>query len=96
MIIVNEELLSEVKSYLNIYHNEDDVLISSMVQMAIEYIKDYTGLTDEEIEAKKNSLKVAIMLICSDAYDNRGQTTLQHKQNLLLTSILNLHSKNLL
>lgn len=96
MILIDEELLSEVKSYLNIYHNEDDALIFSLAQMAIEYIKDYTGLTNEEIEQKKNSLKVAIMLICSDAYDNRGQTTLQHKQNLLLTSILNLHSKNYL
>ena len=64
--------------------------------MSIEYIKDYTALNDEEIEVKMNSLKVAIMIICSDAYDNRGQTTLQHKQNLLLTSILNLHSKNYL
>ena len=64
--------------------------------LAAEYIKDYTALNDEEIEAKMNSLKVAIMIICSDAYDNRGQTTLQHKQNLLLTSILNLHSKNYL
>lgn len=96
MISIDAELLREVKSYLNIYHNEDDTLIYSLAQMAIEYIKDYTALNDEEIEAKMNSLKVAIMLICSDAYDNRGQSTLQHKQNLLLTSILNLHSKNYL
>lgn len=93
---VDEQLLEEIKNYLNVYHNEDDILIKSLVEMAIEYIKDYTGLTNEEIEQKKNSLKVAIMLICSDAYDNRGQTTLQQKQNLLLTSILNLHSKNYL
>lgn len=88
--------LEEIKAYLNVYHSEDDELIEAIAEMAVEYVKDYTGLSVEEIEAKKNSLKVAIMLICNDAYDNRGQTTLQHKQNLLLTSILNLHSKNLL
>ena len=93
---IDEQLLEEIKNYLNVYHNEDDVLIQSLAEMSIEYIKDYTALTDEQIQAKMNSLKVAIMLICSDAYDNRGQTTLQHKQNLLLTSILNLHSKNYL
>lgn len=93
---IDEQLLEEIKNYLNVYHNEDDLLIKSLAEMSIEYIKDYTALTDEQIQAKMNSLKVAIMLICSDAYDNRGQTTLQHKQNLLLTSILNLHSKNYL
>ncbi len=93
---IDEQLLEEIKNYLNVYHNEDDLLIQSLAEMSIEYIKDYTALTDEQIQAKMNSLKVAIMLICSDAYDNRGQTTLQHKQNLLLTSILNLHSKNYL
>ena len=93
---IDEQLLEEIKNYLNVYHNEDDLLIQSLAEMSIEYIKDYTALNDEEIEAKMNSLKVAIMIICSDAYDNRGQTTLQHKQNLLLTSILNLHSKNYL
>lgn len=93
---IDEQLLEEIKNYLNFYHNEDDLLIQSLAEMSIEYIKDYTALTDEQIQAKMNSLKVAIMLICSDAYDNRGQTTLQHKQNLLLTSILNLHSKNYL
>lgn len=93
---IDEQLLEEIKNYLNVYHNEDDLLIQSLAEMSIEYIKDYTALNDEEIEVKMNSLKVAIMIICSDAYDNRGQTTLQHKQNLLLTSILNLHSKNYL
>ena len=93
---IDEQLLEEIKNYLNVYHNEDDLLIQSLAEMSFEYIKDYTALTDEQIQAKMNSLKVAIMLICSDAYDNRGQTTLQHKQNLLLTSILNLHSKNYL
>ena len=93
---IDEQLLEEIKNYLNVYHNEDDLLIQSLAEMSIEYIKDYTALTDEQIQAKMNSLKVAIMIICSDAYDNRGQTTLQHKQNLLLTSILNLHSKNYL
>lgn len=93
---IDEQLLEEIKNYLNVYHNEDDLLIQSLAEMSIEYIKDYTALTYEQIQAKMNSLKVAIMLICSDAYDNRGQTTLQHKQNLLLTSILNLHSKNYL
>lgn len=93
---INEKLLEEIKVYLNVYHNEDDILIKSLADMALEYIKDYTGLSDEEIEDKKNSLKVALMLLVSESYDNRGQTTLQHKQNLLLTSILNLHSRNYL
>ena len=93
---IDEKLLDEIKAYLNVYHNEDDVLIRSLAEMAVEYIQDYTGLNDDEMFKKSNSLKVALMLLVSESYDFRGQTTLQHKQNLLLTSILNLHSRNYL
>ena len=39
---IDEQLLEEIKNYLNVYHNEDDLLIQSLAEMSIEYIKDYT------------------------------------------------------
>ena len=93
---VTTDLLEEIKNYLNVFHKEDDMLIKSLATAGIEYIKDYTGLTTEEVSEKQNSLKVALFLICAEGYDYRGQAKPMYKQNLLLTSILNLHSKNYL
>ena len=86
--------LNELKEFLNIYDNSDDTLLNSLVFAGKQYIKDYTGLTEEEMVEKKESLKIALFLIVSDLYDNRGQQSLQNKRNTMLTSILDMYCKN--
>lgn len=88
--------LDELKEFLNIFDNSDDILIKSLVNAGKQYIKDYTGLTEEEMLEKKDSLKIALFLIVSDLYDNRGQQSLQNKRNTMLTSILDMYCKNYL
>lgn len=88
--------LNELKEFLNIYDDSDDILIKSLVNAGKQYIKDYTGLSEKEMVAKKDGLKVALFLIVSDLYDNRGQQNLQYKRNLMLTSILDMYSLNYL
>lgn len=88
--------LNELKEFINIYDDSDDILIKSLVNAGKQYIKDYTGLSEEEMVAKKDGLKVALFLIVSDLYDNRGQQNLQYKRNLMLTSILDMYSLNYL
>lgn len=88
--------LDELKEFLNIFDNSDDILIKSLVNAGKQYIKDYTGLTEEEMLEKKESLKIALFLIVSDLYDNRGQESLQNKRNTMLTSILDMYCKNYL
>lgn len=88
--------IQELKEFLNIFHDDDDKLINSFVNFANNYIKDYTGLTFEQIEEKKESLKVALFLIVSDLYDNRGQQNLQYKRNMMLSSILDMYCINYL
>lgn len=88
--------LDELKDFLNVYDNSDDTLIKSLIGAGIQYIKDYTGLTEEEMIEKKESLKIALFLIVSETYDNRGQQSLQNKRNTMLTSILDMYCKNYL
>lgn len=88
--------LNELKEFLNVYDDSEDILIKSLVNAGKQYIKDYTGLTDEEMIEKKDSLKIALFLIVSEMYDNRGQQSLQNKRNTMLTSILDMYSKNYL
>lgn len=93
-LLIND--LQEVKEFINVFHDEDDVLIKSFVTFAENYIKNYTGLCSEEVMKLKESLKVAVYLIVSELYDNRGQQNLQYKRSLILTSILDMHSINYL
>ena len=88
--------LNELKEFLNVYDDSDDILIKSLVNAGKQYIKDYTGLTEEEMIEKKDSLKIALFLIVSEMYENRGQQSLQNKRNTMLTSILDMHCKNYL
>lgn len=93
-LIINDT--QELKEFLNIYHNDDDILLTSLVNFSVNFIKDYTGLDDVKIQEKKEALKIALFLIVSDLYDNRGQQNLQYKRNLMLTSILDMYSVNYL
>ena len=88
--------LNELKEFLNVYDDSEDILIKSLINSGKQYIKDYTGLTEEEMIEKKESLKIALFLIVSDLYDNRGQQSLQNKRNTMLTSILDMYCKNYL
>ena len=88
--------LDELKEFLNVYDNSDDTLIKYLISAGIHYIKDYTGLTEEEMLGKKDSLKIALFLIVSDLYDNRGQQSLQNNRNTMVTSILDMYCKNYL
>jgi len=88
--------IQELKEFLNIFHDDDDILIKSFVNFANNYIKDYTGLTLEQIQEKRESFKIALFLIVSDLFENRGQQSLQYKANLMLTSILDMYSVNYL
>lgn len=88
--------IQELKEFLNIFHDDDDTLLKSFVNFANNYIKDYTGLTSEQIQEKRESFKIALFLIVSDLYDNRGQQNLQYKRNLMLSSILDMYCMNYL
>lgn len=89
---VTEEV---IKQYANIYHDEDDNLISSILTAAKSYIKNYTGLSDEQMDQKED-LTIALMVLCNDMYDNRAFTVEDSKVNSVIKSILDMHSINLL
>lgn len=88
------QLLPLVKEYLNVYHNEDDIMIKMFINTSYQYILDYTGLTDEEYKSKEQTLNMCLFLLVSQLYESRGLESLQIRQNTLLKSLLNIYSKN--
>lgn len=89
--------LDEVKQFLNISYEGEatDEEVERIIKSATNYVKNYTGKSEETI-AENEDLIEAIFLVCSEIYDNRGLNNVQYKRNLMLQSILDMHSINLL
>jgi len=80
--------------YCNAYAEEID-LLTLFKESAISYIKGQTGLTDIEIDTYEDLTLALLILIC-DMFDNRTVQVDKDKINLVLESIMYMHSTNLL
>ena len=86
------ELTDEyIAEYLRAEYEGEEQTFSTIHTASIQYIKSYTGLTDEEMD-----LTIAALVLCGDMYDNRQMTVQSDKENPTVTQILALHSVNLL
>ena len=95
---LNELQLSDVKQFLRVDYDEDDTLISSFMEVATSYIKNYTGLTIEKCNEIEEFSRGALMII-SDLYENRKaveNTATSTSINKIYDSMLNLYCVNLL
>ena len=86
--ITDETLLKHCNAY-----EEDLDLLKIYKESAIKYIKDYTWLEDLD---KYEDITLAYLNLISEMYDNRALTVDSNKSNNLVTSILNMHTTNLL
>jgi uncharacterized phage protein (predicted DNA packaging) len=92
---INEITIKEIKDYLHVYHTEDDQLISAILVASKSFVKNYTGLTNEGLDAK-DDLSMAVFILASELYDNRVYTVDNTNVNPVIEAILNMHSVNLL
>lgn len=98
-MFVSQVSLEVAKKYCRIDHEDDDDLVQAFIQASKEYVKSYTGLSEEAIETKE-SITPAVLMLCADMYDNRSATDsssrVSTKINMVLDSILGMHSINLI
>jgi uncharacterized phage protein (predicted DNA packaging) len=92
---INEIKIKDIKDYLHVYHDEDDNLISAILIASKSFVKNYTGLTNEGLDAK-DDLSMAVFILASELYDNRVYTVENTNVNPVIEAILNMHSVNLL
>ncbi|WP_259596015.1 head-tail connector protein [Clostridium botulinum] len=90
---MNEVTTDLLVNYCNAY-DEDKELLEIFKDASVDYIKSYTGLTDEEIN-NKNDLTIALLVLVSGMFDSRSIEADKTNINLILDSILGLHSRNL-
>lgn len=87
--------LEDVKQYLRLDTDDEDTLLNMCISSAEQYVKDYTGLTDEEISENK-TLIMATMAVIADMYEMRQATTSGIQINPFVDYVLNMYQRNLL
>jgi len=92
---ISEVSIENIKNYLRINTNSDDVIIDAILVASKSYLISYTGLTVEVLDTKED-ITIALMVLCSDLYENRAMTVQNDKVNKVVQSILDMHCINLL
>lgn len=93
---LNEIQVSDVVEYLRLEEGEySETFIANLLDVAKNFIKAYTGLTDEETN-KHDDLYIVAMVLCQDMYDNRSLYIDKNNLNKVVETILGMHSVNLL
>lgn len=92
---ISEVTVKSLKEYAHVYHDEDDKLFESILAACKAYIKGYTGLSGEQMDTKED-LTMTLFILSNELYDNRTFTVENDKVNIVIKSILDMHSINLL
>jgi len=91
---VSEIQVTDVIEYLRT-DAEDAPLISQLKNIAVSYIRSYTGMTDLQLDAH-DDLVIVVYILCQDMYDNRVLYVEKSNLNRAVSTILDMHSRNLL
>jgi N12 class adenine-specific DNA methylase len=92
---ISEITILDIKNYLNVYHAEDDILITAILTAAKAFVSSYTGLAAESLDLRED-LSMAVYILASELYDNRAYNVDNSNVNPVIKAILNMHSINLL
>ena len=94
---VSEISVDEVKRALRLDLADPfiDRELEPRMTAAREYIKSYTGLTEEQIDTHEDMYH-AFMILVQDMYDNRAMYVERNNVNKTVGIILGMHSINLL
>lgn len=92
---VSEVTNEQIAEYLRLDPDEVPEEIKPIREAAIEYMKSYTGMDDEELD-EHEEFYIVLLVLCQDMYDNRAMTVANGNTNRTVSSILDMHRKNLL
>jgi hypothetical protein len=101
---VSEIKFADIKNYLRLSEVsvEDTKLLNNLLIVAINYIKDYTGIPISPKNEGDKTLDdyqdfyIAVLILVQDMYDNRTLYVDNTNMNRTVETILSMHSMNLL
>lgn len=74
---------------------EEESQLTTMLSVAKDYIKKYTGIPADELD-DYTDLVIVVYVLVQDMYDNRTMYVDTSNSNKVVESILGLHQRNLL
>ena len=95
---ISEITLEIIKDYINA-PEEKDKTVQLLLDSSKHFIKNRTGISDDEKLDKYEDLTIALLVLCADFYDQRqfmSDNNTAVNTNKIVESILNMHSFNLL
>lgn len=90
--------LSVVKEYLRQDGDEDDRLITAIIDASKSYICNYTGQSINQLEEYED-ITIAVLVLCAEFYDNRTISINERvnvRINSMLESLIGRYSVNLM
>lgn len=92
--ITAEFLANYLRLPSDVAEDETDYL-DTIIGAAINAACNYTGLTADELDDYKDCV-IAVLVLCQDMYDTRALYVDKDNLNKTVTTILDMHSVNLL
>lgn len=93
---ISEITVSDIAEYLRLSSGEySSTQLEALKDVAINFIKSYTGLEESEMYNHED-LYIVVMILCQDMYDNRSLYVDKSNLNKVVETILGMHSVNLL
>ena len=95
--MVSEIIYKDIANYIRLTEvsKEDETFLTNLIKIAIDFIKSYTGLSEEEID-KHEDFIIVVYVLCQDMYDNRILYIDKDNLNKVVETILGMHCVNLL
>lgn len=103
-MIVSQVINTTLASYLRLDSpdNTELAFLTEILSITKSYMSSYTGLPITSVNANDTTLdsyedlSIAELIIAQDMYDNRSLEVKSESQNKIVTTILDMHSVNLL
>lgn len=94
---VSDITASDVAEYIRLDEvtTNDTNLLNTLILVSKNYIKQYTGRSDEDLDTYQDMV-IVVLVLCQDMWDNRTLYVDKSSLNRVVESILDLHSVNLL
>lgn len=94
---VSEITAEDIADYLHLEEvsGEETQTLNTLLGVAKNYIENYTGRTETELDNYQDFVIVALVLV-QDMYDNRTMYVDSRNVNTVVETILGMHSVNLL
>lgn len=90
---MSEIKTDDLKKYMRVDGNEDDVFITTVIDAAKQYVRTYTAQEDKFLD-EYSDIVMAVFALCADMYDVRQVTVANDKVNPLVKQILDSYSRN--